>query len=95
MITLHRVPLDMLLNVGLFLEFPSSSRRDNIDEITLAAILNDYEMLERYMKKHSPDYIMEKVTLSGSLKALKWIIKKGCPMNPNKHTFVCKGGVYL
>ena len=90
MITLKTAPVDMLVNVGLFLEFPSSSQRDDIDEITLAAILNDYEMLERYMEKHFSMHIHEMVTLSGSLKALKWIIKKGCPMNESTCTFAAK-----
>jgi hypothetical protein len=55
MITLQTVPVDMLLNVGTYIQYPSPSYSHNhdIDEIRLAAILNDYEMLERYTEKHT------------------------------------------
>jgi hypothetical protein len=82
-ITLQTVPVDLLLNVGTYLESPPHTHSYNIHEITLAATLKDFEMLEYYMEKYkdSPYQISELVALSGNLKALKWVIKKGCPMD--------------
>ena len=85
MITLQTVPVELLLNVGTYLTDTQWSGINNIDEITLAATLKDYEMLEYYLNKYNyyyaPDRITEKVALSGNLKALKWVIKKGFPMS--------------
>jgi len=81
MITLQTVPVDLLLNVGTYLKDIGDAQIDNINEITLAAILKDYEMLEHYMKKCNPSDVSEKVALSGNLRVLKWVIKKGCPMD--------------
>jgi hypothetical protein len=115
-ITLQTVPTDCLLHIGTFLKYPRSSKRNDIDGITLAATMNHHDMLEHYMQKHTPDRIPEKVTpsgnrptfklldpgdlersrkeytlsdmsrkvvQSGNLKALKWVVKKGCPMDEN------------
>ena len=51
MITLQIVPVDLLLNVGAYLlrNEPYCSEINDIHEITLAAILNDYDMLEYYI----------------------------------------------
>ena len=81
--TLQTIPVDCLLHIGTFLNAPSESRCDEIDEITLAGILNEHEMLQLYLQKHTPSQVSEKVALSGNLKALKWVIQKGCPMNEN------------
>ena len=82
MITLQTLPVDALLHIGTFLQNPSRYMRiRDIDEITLAAILNDREMLEHYLKKHRPFYISPKVALSGNFSALKWVIKLGYPMD--------------
>ena len=81
MITLQTIPVDCLLHVGTFLKSPRSSKRNDIDGITLAAILKDYEMLERYMKTQTPQCISEKVALSGNPKSLEWVVQKGCPLD--------------
>jgi hypothetical protein len=87
MITLQTVPVDLLLNVGTYLTKTQWSARNNIDEITLAATLKDYEMMEYYVNKYNdyyaPHRISVSVAMSGNLKALKWVVKKGFPMNEN------------
>ena len=85
-ITLQTVPVDLLLHIGTFLEDTDESRRRDISGTTLAAILNDYEMLEHYMKKYTPSedqyIITNEVAISGNLRALKWVTsKKGYPMD--------------
>jgi hypothetical protein len=82
MITLQKIPVDLLLHIGTYLKDIDSYTRD-IDGVTLAAILKDYEMLEHYLQKYAPSDISRTVAMAGSLKALKWVIKKGCPMNEN------------
>jgi hypothetical protein len=81
MITLQTVPVDLLLNIGTYLQDTHLSKSDNINEVTLAVTLKDYEMLEHYMKKHRPSDVIQMVALSGNLKVLKWVVKKGCPLD--------------
>jgi hypothetical protein len=85
MITLQTIPVDCLLHIGTFLRNRSFSRIDNIDEITLAAILNDHDMLEHYMNKHGKFHVTTGVALSGNLRALRWVILKGCPLHCAPH----------
>jgi hypothetical protein len=84
-ITLQILPVDLLLHIGTFLKNTDESRRRDISGITLAAILNDYEMLEHYMKKYTPSedqyIITNEVAISGNLRALKWVIQKGYSMD--------------
>jgi hypothetical protein len=87
-ITLQTVPVDLLLNVGTYLNRFS----DDINVITLAATLKDYDMLERYMEKHALSEVSAMVALSGKLKVLKWVIKKGCPMDKYTSYHVAKTG---
>jgi hypothetical protein len=83
MITLHTVPVDLLLNVGTYLDEPDNSQIDDINEITFAATLNDYEMLEHYIKKYNykggKGDISDMVARSGNMKVLKWVRSKDFP----------------
>ena len=80
-ITLQKIPVDCLLHIGTYLEDIGNSCTCDIDEITLAVTLNDYDMLEHYLQKYAPSDISRTVAKSGSLRALKWVVKKGCPMD--------------
>jgi hypothetical protein len=40
-------------------------------------------MLKRYTIQHTPYGVSKMVAMSGNLRALKWAIKIGCPMNEN------------
>jgi len=92
MITLQTVPVDLLLNIGTYLQGRSSEIVD-INRTTLAAILNDHDMLENHMQKYTPSNISVSVAISGNLKALKWVVKKGgCPMNEDTSVAAAKGG---
>ena len=92
LITLRTVPVDCLLHIGTFLKSPSDSRLNDIDGITLAAILSEHDMLQHYMKRYNPSVITEKVALSGNLKALKFVIQEGCPMNERTCEAAAKSG---
>jgi len=86
MITLQTIPVDCLLHVGTYFKNTDDSSIDDIDRITFAAILKDYEMLEHYVREHhTPNYyqsvVSQKVALSGNVIPLKWVIKQGCPMD--------------
>jgi hypothetical protein len=84
---LQTIPLDMLLTIGKFLQPVEDSHMTDINQITLAAVLNDREMLEYLIERHDDDYekeITPAVALSGNLKILKWTINQLCDVN--EHT---------
>jgi hypothetical protein len=92
MITLQTVPVDLLLNTGTYLNRPEDSLRNDINEITLAATLTDCEMMEHYMKRHTASDFISNVALSGNLKALRWVIGKGCPMDKWTSCYAAESG---
>jgi hypothetical protein len=80
-ITLQTIPVDCLLHVGTYLGHYHPFHIGDIEDITLAAILNDREMLEHYMKRYDESQVSRKVARSGNLSALQWVIEKGCSIN--------------
>jgi len=92
MITLQTVPVDLLLNVGTYLEDPAFSYSRDISEITLAATLNDHDMLEHYMKRNDGSQVTRFVAMSGNLKTLKWVTQKGCPIDEDTFNHAAGSG---
>jgi hypothetical protein len=94
-ITLESLPADLQRHIGTFLQYPFFSRRDDIDQITLAAILNDHEILDYYLckGKYSRYDISRRVTLSGSIRTFVWMVKKGLyPMEKQTGFFAVESG---
>ncbi len=79
---LQTFPLDVLLTLGKFLSKWASF--NDISQITLAAILEDREMLDHFIEieRYDKMKITYDVALAGNLQVLKWvIIEKKCPMD--------------
>jgi len=91
--TIQTIPLDLILNVGKFLEPTSSSSSTDINKVTLAAVLNNKDMLEQLMDTSEKGDISPSVALSGNLRILQWLIqRKKYPMNEDTCTAAAEGG---
>ncbi len=90
--TLKTIPLDMILTVGKLLLPVDKSSLTDINQITLAAILQDKGMLEHLIERCDETYVIsDGVALSGNLKVLKWIIKKKKCSVDTKHVMLQLG----
>ena len=70
-ITLQSIPTDCLLSVGAYLQRVRSSNVNDIDQITLAGILSNYDMLEHFLLRNGWHKLLVSVVLSGNTKAMK------------------------
>lgn len=80
-ITLPKLPTDLLIFLGKFLKTTLNDDEpltmNDISEVTLAAILNDYQMLTHYLQLYRPSNICKRIAMSGNLYALKWAKDNG------------------
>lgn len=53
-------------------------RINDISDVTLAAILIGYEMLEHYLTRYDREDICRYIVMSGNVKALKWAEDNWC-----------------
>ena len=80
MITLPNLPnlaTDLLLYIGTYLE-NDEPEIDNIDEITLAGIVNNVDMLDYLAEKYDEAAFSNSLAWSGNLRMLIWAKTKGC-----------------
>ncbi len=87
----------MQLTFCAFLVEPFNSSSRGINEITLAAVLQDKDMLEHLMERYLEYEINTEVALSGNLKVLQWINgKKNSGMGLNTFSLVaCSGSLEM
>lgn len=91
--TLQLVPTDLLICVEKFMRNDTDVIANDIHEVTLAAMLDDYVMLEHYLQKYDKSTFNNYITHSGNRKAMNWAKdNSGFHFNKRKWSFAVQSG---